>query len=456
MGASSRPPVRVAIVTLDNHLKGAVERAGDLLAADNIHVTLHAAADWGGGSPALDQAKAAIAEAHIVIATMLFLDDHIRAILPTLEALGLMSAGEVVRLTRLGAYRMDAPSRGPLALLKRLRGNKKPGASSGAGQMRMLRRLPKILRFIPGAAQDVRAYFLTLQYWLAGSEANVAAMVRALVDRYAAGDRLTRRGMTPAAPPIEYPEVGVYYPAAGQRISESLRLLPRSGGANGTVGLLLLRSYLLGNDTGHYDGMIAALEARGLRVVPVFASGLDALPAIRKFFMRGERPTVDAIINLTGFSLVGGPAYSDTEAAVATLTGLDVPYIAAHAIEFQTLEAWRERRQGLLPLEATMMVALPELDGAILPSVFGGRSIATASARRRWPPRPPGSSPCAVRPAPSASWRSRCSTSRPTPARPEPRRISRSGNRCTRRCSGWPRVGTGLSRPKASPRCRLR
>ena len=53
----------------------------------------------------------------------------------------------------------------------------------------MLRRLPKILRFIPGTAQDVRAYFLTLQYWLAGSDDNVANLVRLLVDRYADGPR---------------------------------------------------------------------------------------------------------------------------------------------------------------------------------------------------------------------------------------------------------------------------
>ena len=51
--------------------------------------------------------------------------------------------------------------------------------------MKMLRRLPKLLRFIPGTAQDVRAYFLTLQYWLAGSEKNLANMVRMLVGRYA-------------------------------------------------------------------------------------------------------------------------------------------------------------------------------------------------------------------------------------------------------------------------------
>ena len=385
MPGSYFPPVRVAIATLDNHLKGAVERADATLAESNIFVSLHAASDWDRDENALEAAKGAIAEADIIIATMLFLDDHIRAILPALEArreecdamLGIMSAGEIVKLTRLGAYRMDEPSRGPLALLKRLRGSKKAGASSGAGQMKMLRRLPKILRFIPGTAQDVRAYFLTLQYWLAGSEENVIAMVRALIDRYAAGDRLTRRGMTKAEPPIEYPENGVYHPSKDQRISESLRLVARKRGKNGTVGLLLLRSYLLGKDAGHYDGVIKAMEAEGLKVVPVFASGLDARPAIEAFFVKNGKPTVDAIVNLTGFSLVGGPAYSDTDAAVEMLADLDVPYLAAHALEFQSIEAWRDRHQGLMPVEATMMVSLPELDGATNPTVFGGRIDAT-------------------------------------------------------------------------------
>ena len=94
-----------------------------------------------------------------------------------------------------------------MALLKRLRGREPEAegneagvkATAGARQMKMLRRLPKILRFIPGTAQDVRAYFLTLQYWLAGSEANVANMVQFLVDRYADGPRKALRGTLEAA-----------------------------------------------------------------------------------------------------------------------------------------------------------------------------------------------------------------------------------------------------------------
>ncbi len=377
-----RPPVRVVIVTLDNHLAGAAERAAAILADDRISIGFHAACDWDRDPAALVRACEDIGHGDIVIATMLFLDPHIRAVLPALTArrdhcdamLGLMSGGEVVRLTRLGNFCMDAPAKGPMALLKKLRGAKKPGGSSGAGQMKMLRRLPKILRFVPGKAQDLRAYFLTLQYWLAGSDDNVVAMVRALVDRYADGERRVLRGKLPADPPRDYPEVGVYHPALEGRFAERVAALPRTGGEAGTVGLLLLRSYLLGRDAGHYDGVIAAMEAKGLRVIPAFASGLDARPAIGRFFHEDGKPVVDAIVSLTGFSLVGGPAYNDSAGAVATLAGVDVPYIAALPIEFQPLEDWRASRQGLLPIEATMMVALPELDGATSPTVFGGRA----------------------------------------------------------------------------------
>ena len=66
--------------------------------------------------------------------------------------------------------------------------------------MKTLRRLPKILRYIPGVAQDVRAYFVTMQYWLAGSEKNIANAVRFLVDRYAAGPRAHLKGTLNPAP----------------------------------------------------------------------------------------------------------------------------------------------------------------------------------------------------------------------------------------------------------------
>ena len=385
-------PVRVVVITLDNHLSGAFQRAQAQFARSGTGVSIgfHAAADWDEKPGALDAAQDDIARADIILCTMLFLEDHIRAVMPALEArredcdaiVGLMSAGEVVKLTRMGDYRMDKPATGMMALLKKLRGSGKPGASSGKGQMAMLRRLPKLLKYVPGTAQDVRAYFLTLQYWLAGSDENVANMIRALIDRYASGERAALRGTMKAEAPREYPEVGVYHPGMASRMSATAAALPASAtaGKRGTVGLLMLRSYVLAKDARHYDGVIAAMEAHGLSVIPAFAGGLDGRPAIEALFMKDGKSVVDSVVNLTGFSLVGGPAYNDTAAAEAILAKLDRPYIAAHPVEFQTLQAWGANPQGLLPLESTMMIAIPELDGAIQPMVFGGRSDGSGEA----------------------------------------------------------------------------
>lgn len=374
-------PVRVVLVTMDSHMVGALRAAEARVRRDvpGLVLGVHCADVWGDDPAALASCVADIAAADIVVATMLFLDDHIRAVLPALTArrdgcramLCALSAGEVVRLTRLGRFDMSAPATGVAGLMKRLRGSarKEGNASSGQGQMKMLKQLPKLLRFIPGTAQDVRAYFLGLQYWLAGSEENFAGMLRMLLTRYAG----VEAGGVRVPPPVIYPDVGVYHPALPSGIAEDASRLPARG-ANGRVGLLVLRSYALARNAGHYDGVIAAFEARGLNVVPAFASGLDAREAVTRFFMKDGRATVDAVVSLTGFSLVGGPAYNDAKAAETLLASLDVPYLAAHPVEFQTLAAWEVDPRGLTPVEATMMVALPELDGAIGPITFGGRA----------------------------------------------------------------------------------
>ncbi len=394
--------MRVVIVTMDNHLASAASRAQRLLQKKlpGVSLGVHAASEWADDASSLERCRADIAQGDIVVASMLFMEDHF---LPVLGALAerrdkcdamvcIMSAAEVMKLTRMGRFAMDGSTRGPMAFLKKLRGkseDKETGKgamkTAGAQQMKMLRRLPKLLRFIPGTAQDVRNYFLTLQYWLAGSEENIAGLVQLLVNAYAEGTRKPLRGKAPPTLPIEYPEVGVYHPrlkllglpkGMGHRVDK----LPGLAKAQGSVGVLVMRSYLLAGNARHYDGVIAALEARGLNVRAAYSSGLDARPAVEQFFMSNGKPAVDAVISLTGFSLIGGPAYNDSKAAEDLLATMDVPYVAVSPVEFQTLEHWGASDRGLLPVEATMMVALPELDGSSGSMVYGGRSDATGKA----------------------------------------------------------------------------
>ena len=384
ISAADGTPVRVVIVTMDTHLASATDRARKVLVRElpGLSIALHAATEFSGDDESLERCRADIAQADIVINAMLFMESQFTPIMPDLKArapncdaiVSILSDSEVMKLTRIGRFRMDSPQGGALGFLKRLKGSGKDRkASVGSQQMKMLKRIPQILRFIPGTAQDVRAYFLTLQYWLAGSDENIANMIRAVIDRYADGERKHLRGTLKVAAPIAYPEVGVYHPRMQGRIAEKTDALPREG-KRGTVGLLGMRSYMLAGNADHYDGVIRALEARGLNVVPAFSSGLDSRPAIEKFFMKDGRATVDALVSLTGFSLVGGPAYNDASSAEDVLARLDVPYVAGHPAELQTLEQWGASDRGLLPVESTIMVAIPELDGATGPIVFGGRS----------------------------------------------------------------------------------
>ncbi|NBZ86397.1 magnesium chelatase subunit H [Stagnihabitans tardus] len=367
---------RFVIVTLDAHAAGPAVRAEARLRADfpGLVVRVHAAAEWAENPCALERAREDIARADILMTNLLFLEDHIQPILADLQAarprvdamVGVIADPQVVKLTKMGDLEMGKPDSALMSVLKKLKPAKGNSAESGEKQMAMLKRLPKILRFLPGKAQDLRAWFLTMQYWLGGSDENIEQMIRFLVGRYS-GNRDWAK--VKALAPVDYPDVGLYHPDIVGRVTTDPSVLHRPNVPVATVGLLMLRSYILSGDTAHYDAVIAAFEARGIACLPVFAAGLDGRPAISAY-LQGK---VDALVSLTGFSLVGGPAYNDSDAAVQVLAGLDVPYVAAHPLEFQTLGQWGRSSGGLSPIETTMLIALPEIDGATNPTVFAGR-----------------------------------------------------------------------------------
>ena len=368
------PDYRVVIITLDQHTAGPIARLSPKLAAEfpGLRVDVFASAEWENDPSAMEAAVAAVGEADILVGNLVFLESQLNAIVPAMRArrehcdafVGVIADPSIVELTRMGDLDMSKPASGPMAMLKKLRGAKSHDSASGAKKMKMLKRLPKILRLIPGKAQDLRTWFLCMQYWLGGSDENIEQMLRMLISRYSS--HRDWNGIT-VAPPREYPEVGLYHPdLPTEGIVTDLADLPKTDGPK--VGILMLRSYILADDTAHYDAVIRAFEAKGMQPVPAFAGGLDGRPAMDAYF-----DGVDAVVSLTGFSLVGGPAYNDNEGAIAALSKLDVPYVNAQPLEFQTLGQWADSAQGLGPVETTMLVALPEIDGAMAPTVFAGR-----------------------------------------------------------------------------------
>ena len=71
--ASERPDMRVVVVTMDSHLASATERASVALAKSlpGLRLTVHAAAQWGDDSQALQRCNDDIAQGDIIIVAML-------------------------------------------------------------------------------------------------------------------------------------------------------------------------------------------------------------------------------------------------------------------------------------------------------------------------------------------------------------------------------------------------
>jgi hypothetical protein len=238
--------LRVVLVTMDSHLASAASAPAASRASCPASASPRMPPTSGAAtSSALERCKADIAQGDIVIVTMLFLEDHFQPLLPVLKArrdhcdamVCAMSAGEVTKLTRMGKFDMSAPASGPDgAAEEAARQGQRDGRQRRRERRQGHRRREADAHAAPPAqdpalhpraAQDVRAYFLTLQYWLAGSEANVGRMVHFLVDRYADGPRRSLRGMLKTPSRWNTPELGVYHPRMEPRLSERAADLPR-------------------------------------------------------------------------------------------------------------------------------------------------------------------------------------------------------------------------------------
>src|SRR5207245_1785996 len=116
-----------------------------------------------------------------------------------------------------------------------------------------------------------------------------------------------------------------------------------------------MRPQIVSNARKHYDGLIRAIEAEGLSVIPAISTLMDNREACRRFFIEPQvklpnqksdgqvlkekatnnwqlntdkqnQPRVSQIVSLTGFSFVGGPAMNDSEAAAEFLRELNLPF----------------------------------------------------------------------------------------------------------------------------------
>ena len=122
------------------------------------------------------------------------------------------------------------------------------------------------------------------------------------------------------------------------------------------IGIVVQRSHIITGDDGHYVAVVIELEARGAKVVPIFSGGLDFSTLVEHFLYDPltKKSLVDVVVSLIGFALVGGPARQDHPRVIQALSKLDVPYIVALPLVFQTTEEWLITTLGLHPIQVAL------------------------------------------------------------------------------------------------------
>ncbi|HCV31963.1 MAG TPA: magnesium chelatase subunit H [Microcoleaceae bacterium UBA9251] len=353
--------------------------------------------------------KRDVADANVFIASLIFIEDLAEKVVAAVEpvrdnldvAVVFPSMPGVMRLNKMGSFSMAQLGQSKSAIGEFMKKRKeKSGSSFQDGMLKLLQTLPKVLKYLPiDKAQDARNFMLSFQYWLGGSQENLENFLLMLSQKYVFKGQGATTGGLPLQyqEPVVYLDMGIWHPLAPSMFEDVKAYLNWFNARTDIsadvkdplapcIGLVLQRTHLVTGDDAHYVAMVQELEAMGARVVPIFAGGLDFSKPVETFFLEvgakgvAPLPIVDAVVSLTGFALVGGPAKQDHPKAIESLKKLNCPYMVALPLVFQTTEEWEDSDLGLHPIQVALQVAIPELDGAIEPIIVSGRDGATGKA----------------------------------------------------------------------------
>lgn len=302
----------------------------------------------------------------------------------------LASVGEGMKLARLGKFCVgdvitsfaDSRVAKVFKLLKGLSGKSSP--MEVRKMLSMADSILKVLRF--GKWKDAHNYVQTWKYFINGGRENMLNMFLLVLSAYHGFD-------TPYSPPTEIPYSYIAHPRS-EKIFASLEDylawydLPcwmKTDGSGGKkkplIGILFYNDRYQNDDFRDLAMVIEKLEAKGIGVIPAMSSGAENFSSMKNFFMRDEKPCVDAVISFLYFRIEGGPLGGDYEAFEAFCRKLNVPLISYLCMGYSTVEDWKSRSEGLYPMETNLCIILPELDGVIEGMLIAGGKEPPAKGR---------------------------------------------------------------------------
>jgi len=400
-----RPTMKIVYVVLESQYQSSMTAAAKRINAGSDNMAVECVGyllEELRNEEAYEAFARDVADANIFIGSLIFVQELAEKVTDIVEPLRdqldavliFPSMPEVMRLNKVGSFTMKNLGQSKSVVADFMKKKKQEdGSSFEEGMLKLLRTLPKVLKFLPSdKAADARSFMMSFQYWLGGSPENLESLLLMMGQEYVAPIKESMKGKEKVVmeEPVLLPDKAIWHPLAPDMVFETnesyfqwynTEHCPDAGidpATARTVGIILQKSHINTKDDTHYVSLIAELESRGARVVPIYSGGLDFSGPIEDYMYDASGKTiVDTVINLTGFALVGGPASQDHKKAAQVLKKLNVPYMCAVPLVFQSFEEWQSSELGLHPIQVALQVSLPEIDGAIEPIIYAGREGAT-------------------------------------------------------------------------------
>jgi magnesium chelatase subunit H len=400
-----RPTMKIVYVVLESQYQSSMTAAVKRINAGSDNMAVECVGyllEELRNEDAFEQFKKDVEEANVFIGSLIFVQELAEKVVEVVQPLRdnldavlvFPSMPEVMRLNKVGKFTMKNLGQSKSVVADFMKKKKADdGSSFEEGMLKLLRTLPKVLKFLPSdKAADARTFMMSFQYWLGGSPENLESLMLMVGQDYVGPVKESMKGKQKvvAEEPVLLPDKAIWHPVAPSIVFENNQkyfewynkeFCPDAGidpKTAPTVGLVLQKSHINTKDDTHYVSLISELESRGARVVSIYSGGLDFSGPVEEYFYDANgKPIVDTVINLTGFALVGGPASQDHAKAAKVLKKLNRPYMCAVPLVFQSFEEWQASELGLHPIQVALQVSLPEIDGAIEPIIYAGREGAT-------------------------------------------------------------------------------
>mmetsp|Transcript_25951 Transcript_25951/g.55788 ORF Transcript_25951/g.55788 Transcript_25951/m.55788 type:complete len:1405 (+) Transcript_25951:187-4401(+) len=400
-----RPTMKIVYVVLESQYQSSMTAAAKRINAGSENMSVEVVGyllEELRDDATFEQFKTDVGDANVFIGSLIFVQELAEkvteVVAPLRDQLDAVlvfpSMPEVMRLNKVGSFTMKNLGQSKSVVADFMKKKKQEdGSSFEEGMLKLLRTLPKVLKFLPSdKAGDARTFMMSFQYWLGGSPQNLESLLLMVGQDYVGPIKESMQGKKKVVmeEPVLLPDKAIWHPVAPDIVFEDNEAYfkwynnehcPDAGidpKTAPTVGIILQKSHINTKDDTHYVSLIAELESRGSRVVPIYSGGLDFSGPLADYFYDASGQTiVDTVVNLTGFALVGGPASQDHKKAAKVLKKLNVPYMCAVPLVFQSFEEWQASELGLHPIQVALQVSLPEIDGAIEPIIYAGREAAT-------------------------------------------------------------------------------